>query len=129
MSTNSIEQFRQAIFAKGLEAPSHIEPGREFRFPGDGKSAKNTAAWCFMFDDMRGGVFGDFSSGLESNWQSASAKPYTDAEREANQARFRAVQAERAQAEKNKHDKAAVTASKIWDAAAPIQILRNMLIW
>jgi len=114
------EQFRQAIVAVGLEPPNHIDPGREFRFPGLGKSSKNRAGWGFMFDDMRGGTFGDFSSGLESNWQAANAKPYTDAEREANQARFRAVQAERAEAEKVKHNNAAVMAAKIWDAAAPI---------
>jgi putative DNA primase/helicase len=77
-------QFRQHINNTGLIAPEDIQPERLIKFPGHGKSANNRAAWCYMFGDMRGGVFGDYSSGMESHWQADNATPYTEAERKAN---------------------------------------------
>lgn len=119
--TDAIDQFKTAMLAAGLTPPDVIEPGKERRFPGDGKSSKNRAAWCFMFDDMRGGVFGDFSSGLESTWQSRDSKPYTTAEKAANRECIQALQSQRDEAEKIKHTNAAKTAAAIWDKAMPIE--------
>jgi len=62
-------EFADAIAATGLEPPRYIEPGRIHRFPGYGKGPRNRAAWCRLFDDMRGGVFGDYSTGLREVWQ------------------------------------------------------------
>ena len=91
-----IEQFRRAMAAAGLTPPDTIIPGHLHKFPGLQKNAKNKAAYCFMFDDMRGGVFGDFSSGMETTtWQAANSKPYTAEEREVHRARIAAIQAQR----------------------------------
>lgn len=92
---DAIDQFRLAIAAAGLTPPDTINPGQWHRFPGYQKNAKNKAAYCFMFDDMRGGVFGDFSSGMESTWQAENSKPYTAAEREAHRQRIKAIQTRR----------------------------------
>ena len=93
---DAVDQFKQAIEAAGLTAPDTIIPGHWHKFPGLQKNAKNKAAYCFMFDDMRGGVFGDFSSGMETTtWQAANSKPYTAEERGVHRARIAAIQAQR----------------------------------
>lgn len=92
---NNIDNFRQAITAAGLNPPDHIEPGRFIKFPGHQKNASNKAAWCFMFEDLRGGVFGDYSSNMESTWQASNSTPYTSAERDSNRQRMAAMKAQR----------------------------------
>lgn len=74
-------EFSDAIRASGLEPPLSIEPGAVIRFPGIGKGAKNKAAWCRLFDDCIGGVFGDYSSGLYEVWQSRRTETYTPDQR------------------------------------------------
>src|SRR5438552_10839576 len=75
--------FRNAIAERGLSPPDVIEPGRFLRFPGDGKRNGNQAGWCKLFNDGRGGVFGDFSTGAVESWQVEHARSLTIAEREA----------------------------------------------
>ena len=115
--SNPIEQFRQAITAAGLEAPLHIEPGQWHKFPGYQKSVKNRAAWCYLFDDLRGGVFGDYSSGMQSNWSAINGHTPTPAEREAHRQRIKAMQAQREAEEVQRHQSAAVQAATRWQAA------------
>ncbi len=117
--SDAFHQFKTTMLAAGLTPPDVTETGKEYRFPGSGKSAKNNAAWCFMFDDMRGGVFGDFSTGLESTWQIQNAKPYTEAERQANRERIQAMQRQRQDDLAKRQQQAAADAQKRWAAAKP----------
>src|SRR5262250_776388 len=115
----TVEQFRDTMRAAGLTPPDHIEPGRFHRFPGDGKHNGNTAGWCKLFPDERGGIFGDFSTGIVDTWQAGHTRPLTFSEREA----FR-EQTERARAEADavrceNQNQAAVRAAAIWKAATP----------
>lgn len=66
--TDSLADFKQAISDAGLEPPDTIEPGKLHRFPGVGKKRGNDAGWCKLFQDGRGGVFGDWSTGLQGHW-------------------------------------------------------------
>lgn len=116
---NASDQFKQAIESAGLTPPNAIEPGRRHKFPGYQKTSKNRAAWCFMFDDMRGGVFGDFSSGMESTWQASNATPYTEAELQANRERIQAEQRQREAELIQRQQQAAADASKRLTAAKP----------
>lgn len=117
-ANNAIDQFRQAITAQGLTAPDLIEPGRVIKFPGYQKSGSNKAAWCFLFDDLRGGVFGDYSTNLECTWQASNSAPYTPAEREAHQANIKAMKAQRDADEAARHKDEAVKAAIRWQAAS-----------
>ena len=73
-----------------------------------------------MFDDMRGGVFGDFASDMEQvNWQASNTKPYTEAERQANRARIQAMQRQREADLAQRQLQAAQDAVKRWAAATP----------
>jgi putative DNA primase/helicase len=116
---NAADEFRKAIEAAGLSPPADIQPGKWIKFPGYQKEAKNRAGWCFMFDDMRGGQFGDYSTGMEANWQLHNAVPYTNAEREANRQHFAAVKAQREAEAVQRHESAAVQAAQRLAAAAP----------
>lgn len=111
---NPIEQFRDVIRAAGLQPPDVIEPGKFHKFPGEGKRNGNTAAWCKLFADGIGGIFGDYSTGLSTGWQANRETPYTQAERETF---MRDVAEAKAQAEKEQAErqaKAATQAAAIW---------------
>ena len=116
---DSIDQFRQAIATAGLVPPDHIEPGRWVKFPGYQKSVKNRAGWCFMFNDMRGGVFGDYSSGMEGHWSGINGHTATPAQREVERASIKAMQAQREAEQVQRNAAAAAEAVQRWQAVAP----------
>ena len=117
--TNTPSDFHEAILAAGMEPPEHIEAGKLQRFPGIGKGPKNRAGWCLLFEDRRGGCFGDWSSGLSETWQAKRDKPLSQAERVAF---ARRVQDARKQAEAKRLARqagAANRAASIWSTASP----------
>ena len=75
-----MDDFVTAMAEYGLNPPATLEPGRFCRFPGDGKSNGNRAAWCLLFPDSQGGVFGDFSRDLSETWQANIGRKITPAE-------------------------------------------------
>lgn len=77
---HSATAFRAAIATMGMIPPNVIEAGKLYRFPGLGKRKGNTAGWCRLFQDGRGGVFGDFASGFSETWFSKSDKPLSESE-------------------------------------------------
>ncbi|HBA66971.1 MAG TPA: DNA primase [Methylococcaceae bacterium] len=113
---NPIESFKTAIRTHGLEPPETIRPGKMHRFPGQGKK-RGDAAWCKLFDDMRGGVFGDFSTGLDEHWQIETESTYTDEERAAFKLRIEAERQQRQKEDLQRHEAAAQRAVEILAAA------------
>ena len=113
------EEFRAAIVAAGLTPPDAIEAGKFHKFPGMGKRNGNTAAWCKLFPDGMGGVYGDYSTGLSDDWKAKREKPLSAIEREAfkRQVAEARKQAEAEQAQR--HAEAAIKAAGIWSAALP----------
>jgi putative DNA primase/helicase len=116
---DAVDQFKQAIEAAGLTAPDTIIPGHWHKFPGFQKNGKNKAAYCFMFDDMRGGVFGDFSSGMATTWHAANSKPYTAEERGVHRARIAAIQAQRDAGQVQRQQNASRSAAVILANTSP----------
>lgn len=92
-----------------------IEPDRLHRFPTSGKRGDD-AGWCKLFEDLRGGVFGDFRSGLSGTWQAERDK-FTPAEREAFRRRVEVEKREREAEQIQKHADAARKALSVWQAA------------
>ncbi len=72
--------FRNAMLTHGLQPPEYIRPCVFERFPGNGKGPSNNAGWCHLFDNGRGGVYGDFSTGLSQTWRADEDKQTTPAE-------------------------------------------------
>lgn len=114
---NAVESFKTAIQAHGLQPPNTIQPGKLHRFPGYDKGRGNDAAWCKLFDDMRGGVFGDFSTDLFEHWQIETGHAYTAEERAAFKQRIEAERQQRQAEELQQHDTAAKQAADILMAA------------
>ena len=75
-----IEAFRSAILAALGHAPDVIEPGKLHRFSTNGKRG-DSSGWCRLFDDLRGGVFGDFRTGLSETWSAANRDAMTQRDR------------------------------------------------
>lgn len=73
--------FADAIRDTGLTPPEHIMPGKIYRFPGIDKGRSNTAGWCRLFDDGRGGVFGDYARGFRQVWQAPGSSNATGSAR------------------------------------------------
>ena len=119
--TGQVQQFRDAIRAAGLIPPDTIEPGKLHRMPGAGKAGSNSAAWCKLFDDGLGGVFGDFSSGLDSSWQADRESKYSEAEIAAFKARIADERRQREADEAQRKTEAKAKAMAIWQKgeAAP----------
>lgn len=119
MESSPTHQFKQAITAAGLSPPDHIEAGILYRFPGAGKGPGNRAGWCKLFDDGRGGVYGDWSTGLSETWQTARDKPLTEEER-AEFKRQAAAARRQAQAEREaSQHQAAELAQALWLQGGP----------
>ena len=111
---NTINQFRQAIEAAGLEAPGVIDDDGALHRFGKGKSAY----YVLHSDGNPAGMFGCFRLGLYSTWCAKSDNTMTPAEREAHKQRIRAMKAQReadeAARQRNEADKAAMR----WNAAS-----------
>ena len=79
----AFQEFKNAIQQTGLVPPDSIPIGKIIAFPGMGKAKHNKAARCFLFDDLRGGWFMDYSTGLFETWQADKSKTFTKEERHA----------------------------------------------
>ncbi len=79
---NMIYGLEAAMRAAGFKyPPNFIKPGKFYRFPGIGKSSKNRSGWCRLFEDGKGGCFGDWSSGYFEVWQAGRDDAYSPIER------------------------------------------------
>ena len=117
--SDAIEQFRDAIRSAGLIPPDMIEPGKFHRFPGEDKRNGNTAAWCKLFPDGIGGIYGDYSTGLSTDWHANRETPYTPAEREAFKRHVAEAKVQAEAERKAKQAEAASKASALWKAGQP----------
>ena len=113
-----MQDFRHAIINAGLTPPERVMPGEMIRFPGYQKPKNNKAAWCKLFLDCRGGVFGDFSTGLYHEWQQKRDKPYTKQEQEEFKRQVEHERKQRELEQKEIHDKAKGLSIKILKEAS-----------
>lgn len=72
--------FREAVRDALGHAPESVEPGRLQRFATSGRHG-DTAGWCKLFADLRGGVFGCHRLGAEEVWAPASRASMTREQR------------------------------------------------
>jgi len=119
IGTDAIAEFRDAIRGAGMSPPDTLEPGRFHRFPGEGKSNGNKAGWCKLFDDARGGIFGDFASGAVQSWQARQSRPLTLAERKAFRRNVEETKARAEARRQAEQAEAARGAARRWASAGP----------
>lgn len=114
---NNIDQFIEAMRSNGLQPPPTICAGELHRFPGKGKGQGNKAAWARLFEDGRGGVYGDHSSGLKGHWQLNDGKEYSKEEQAAFVKCCEAERKQRDLEQQQRHEIAASKAIEILNAA------------
>ena len=93
---NTLDQFREAITAAGLEAPDVIiDDGVVHRFSPSGKRGGASAWYVLHSDSVAAGVFGCWKAGLTSTWCAKSDKAMTPAELAAHRQRVKAMKVQR----------------------------------
>jgi len=110
--------FRQAIMDVGMIPPDHIRAGCWERFPGLKKRTSNRAGYCFLFDDLRGGVFGDYSTGLKEVWH--LGEEMSLAEQATVRKQIKEAQKRYKKELNQTHKKAAKIANDTWNKAVSI---------
>ena len=110
---NTLDEFRQAITAAGIEAPDVIhDDGTLHRFNPSGQRGGASAWYVLHSDGVPAGSFGCWKAGLQSTWCAKSDMAMTQAERDAHKQRIKATKAQRDEAEaarcKDEADKAAI---------------------
>ena len=110
---NTIDEFRQAITAAGLEAPDVIhDDGAIHRFNPSGRRGGASAWYILHSDGVAAGSSGCWREGLQSTWCAKSDNTMTAAERDAHRQRIKGIKAQRDEAEaarcKDEADKAAI---------------------
>ena len=64
---DATQSFCAVILATLGHAPKVIDPGRFHRFATSDRRG-DSAGWCKLFDDMRGGVFGCYRQSISQTW-------------------------------------------------------------
>ena len=110
---STLDEFRQAITAAGLEAPDVIhDDGALHRFSPSGRRGGASAWYVLHSDGVAAGSFGCWREGLQSAWCAKPDNAMTPAERDAHRQRIKAMKAQRDEAEaarcKDEADKAAI---------------------
>ena len=78
---DNAQAFRAAIVAVLGHAPEKpIEPDRFQRFSTNGRRG-DSAGWCKLFADMRGGVFGCYRQDISEVWSAQDRRTMTTSER------------------------------------------------
>jgi putative DNA primase/helicase len=111
--TDPINQFRDAIAAAGLTPPDAINgDGAIHRFSTNGKARDSSGWYILHLDGVPAGSFGDWRTGLVSNWCGKSDTTMTHGEREAHQSRIQAMKAQRDIEQVQRNESAAREAAK-----------------
>ncbi|ABM37954.1 DUF3987 domain-containing protein [Polaromonas naphthalenivorans] len=93
---DTLEQFRQAITAAGIEAPDDIhDDGAIHRFSPSGRGSDKAAWYMLHTDGIPAGAFGDWRSGLQSTWCAKSDSAMTATELADHRQRVKAMKAQR----------------------------------
>ena len=113
------EAFRTAILATLGHAPEEIEPGRFQRF-GTSDRRGDSAGWCKLFDDGRGGVFGCYRQGLSEVWSATDRAAMTREQRAELARHVMAATAEREAQQRQQWAENAQRIAHMWAECVPL---------
>ena len=113
------EAFRSAILASLGCAPELIEPGRFHRFS-TSKRRNDSAGWCKLFDDLRGGVFGCHRQGIHETWSAIDRHTLTREQRIALARQVMAATAEREAQQRQQWAENAQRNAQVWAQCVPL---------
>ncbi len=112
-----------AMRAAGLAPAKALElrdDGKLTRYRVEGDKAGSRNGWAVLHaGPISAGAFGSWKTGESHTWREATTRPLTPVERIELAQRIKAIQSERATAQRIAHANAAVRAAKLWDRAHP----------
>ena len=114
-----VQSFQATILAALGHAPEAIEPGRLQRFPTNDRRG-DTAGWCKLFEDMRGGVFGCYRQGISDTWSAADRATMTREQRAALARQVMAATAERETQQRQQWADNARRIAALWAQCVPL---------
>jgi phage/plasmid primase-like uncharacterized protein len=112
----STDAFRVAMQARGLKPPAQIEPGKLQRCASS-QRAGDAAGWCKLFDDQRGGVFGDWREGWQETWQAEHDRQMSAVERETFRTQTQQAAQQREAETRAEHAAAVKRGATLWQMA------------
>ena len=119
MTGVQIQAFRATVLATLGHAPDDIEPGRLHRFATSDRHS-DSAGWCKLFQDLRGGVFGCYRQGLSETWSAAGGAAVTREQRAALARQVMAATVEREAKQRLQWSDNARRIDRVWAQCAPL---------
>lgn len=119
MSGDPLEEFRAAVLHCVGYAPEVIEHGRFHRFATSERRG-DTAGWCKLFDDLRGGVFGCYRQSISENWSAADKATMTREQRAAPARQVEAATIERMALQRQQWAENAQRMARVWSDCVPL---------
>lgn len=116
---DATDAFRVAVLEALGHAPDAIEPGKLQRFATRDRRG-DTAGWCKLFDDLRGGVFGCYRQGISETWSAVDRNRLTRAERVLLAQQIAQASAERQAEQQRQWAEAAQRIAKLWAECRPL---------
>lgn len=113
------DAFRLVILATLGHAPGVIEPGHFHRF-GTSDRRGDSAGWCKLFDDMRGGVFGCYRLGVSESWSAADRAAMTREQRAELARQVAQATAEREAQQRREWAENAPHIARVWGECVPL---------
>lgn len=117
--SDPLQAFRIAILSTLGHAPKVIEPGNWQRFTTNDRRG-DTAGWCKLFADLRGGVFGDHRRGISETWCSIDRATMTRTQRVALAAQVMRATAERETQQRQRWAANAQRIADLWARCVPL---------
>ena len=114
-----LQSFRAAILATLGHAPEVIEPGRFHRFPTSDRRG-DSAGWCKLFADLRGGVFGCYRAGISETWSAIDRAALSREQRATLARQVMTATAEREAQQRELWAKAAERIARLWAECVPL---------
>jgi len=111
--------FRASMLATLGHAPEVIEPGRFLRFATSDRRS-DTAGWCKLFDDLRGGVFGCYRQGISQTWAATDLATMTREQRLAQARQVMAANCERQAQQQQQWAANAMRNAATWEQCVPL---------
>ena len=113
------DDFRAAMLACLGHAPEVIEPARFHRF-GTSDRRGDSAGWCKLFDDLRGGVFGCYRQGSSETWSSTERATMSREQRAELARQVMAATAERETQQRQQWAENAQRIAQVWAQCVPL---------
>lgn len=113
------DAFRLAVLSALGYAPDEIEPGRLHRFATVDRLGDDSG-WCKLFDDQRGGVFGDWRASVSEVWSADHRRSLSQVERDEYARQARVARAAHEMEQHRRWSRNRQRNEAIWAATRPL---------